>query len=802
MHEQLSQSYPVLPLRDIVVFPHMIVPLFVGREKSVKALEEVMQDDKQIILSSQIDPSMDEPEADGIYKVGVLANVLQLLKLPDGTVKVLVEGRSRVRITEYLDNDVYFEAYAEQLAEVSGDETSVEALVRSVGEEFERYAKIKKNIPEEALSAVAETRTSDKLADLVAGHLGVEVDQKQELLETLSVEQRLEKVYGLMQGEMSVLHVEKKIKTRVKSQMERTQREYYLNEQMKAIQKELGDGDEGQNEIAELEERVAEAKLSKEAREKADAEIKKLKTMSPMSAEATVVRNYLDWMLAIPWGTKSRVKKDLTRAQKVLDDDHYGLEKVKERIVEYLAVQQRSKKLKGPIMCLVGPPGVGKTSLGKSVARATGREFIRISLGGVRDESEIRGHRRTYIGSMPGKIIQALKKAKTTNPLILLDEIDKMGQDFRGDPASAMLEVLDPEQNSTFVDHYLEVEYDLSNVMFLTTANSYNMPGPLLDRMEILPLAGYTEDEKAEIARQHLIPKQVKGHGLRNGEFSITDDALQEIIRTYTREAGVRNLEREIAKLTRKAVTQLVKKEASEVVVTPDALEDLLGVKRFRYGLAEEEDQVGVVTGLAWTSVGGDLLSIEALRLPGKGRMKTTGKLGDVMKESIDAAASYVRSIAPSIGVKPPSFERVDIHVHVPEGATPKDGPSAGVGMVTSIVSVLTGIPVHKDIAMTGEVTLRGNVLPIGGLKEKLLAALRGGVTKVLIPKDNAKDLVEIPDNVKNGLEIVPVGHVSEVLKHALVRVPEPIEWDEVAEEAARAKAALKSTDHTGAIAH
>ncbi|MGJ8584717.1 MAG: endopeptidase La [Marinosulfonomonas sp.] len=802
MHEQLSQSYPVLPLRDIVVFPHMIVPLFVGREKSVKALEEVMQDDKQIILSSQIDPSMDEPDADGIYKVGVLANVLQLLKLPDGTVKVLVEGRSRVRITEYLDNDVYFEAYAEQLAEVSGDETSVEALIRSVGEEFERYAKIKKNIPEEALSAVAETRTSDKLADLVAGHLGVEVDQKQELLETLSVEQRLEKVYGLMQGEMSVLHVEKKIKTRVKSQMERTQREYYLNEQMKAIQKELGDGDEGQNEIAELEERVAEAKLSKEAREKADAEIKKLKTMSPMSAEATVVRNYLDWMLAIPWGTKSRVKKDLTRAQKVLDDDHYGLEKVKERIVEYLAVQQRSKKLKGPIMCLVGPPGVGKTSLGKSVARATGREFIRISLGGVRDESEIRGHRRTYIGSMPGKIIQALKKAKTTNPLILLDEIDKMGQDFRGDPASAMLEVLDPEQNSTFVDHYLEVEYDLSNVMFLTTANSYNMPGPLLDRMEILPLAGYTEDEKAEIARQHLIPKQIKGHGLRKGEFSITDDALQEIIRTYTREAGVRNLEREIAKLTRKAVTQLVKKEATEVVVTSDSLEDLLGVKRFRYGLAEEEDQVGVVTGLAWTSVGGDLLSIEALRLPGKGRMKTTGKLGDVMKESIDAAASYVRSIAPSIGVKPPIFERVDIHVHVPEGATPKDGPSAGVGMVTSIVSVLTGIPVHKDIAMTGEVTLRGNVLPIGGLKEKLLAALRGGVTKVLIPKDNAKDLVEIPDNVKNGLEIVPVAHVSEVLKHALVRVPEPVEWDEVAEEAARAKAALKSTDHAGAVAH
>jgi len=794
MSEQLTHSYPVLPLRDIVVFPHMIVPLFVGREKSVRALEEVMQDDKQILLSSQVDPSADNPDSDGIYETGVLANVLQLLKLPDGTVKVLVEGKARVRILEYLDNEEFFEANAELLAEVPGDLATIEALVRSVGEEFERYAKIKKNIPEEALAAVSDTREPEKLADLVAGHLGVEVDQKQELLETLSVAERLEKVYGLMQGEMSVLQVEKKIKTRVKSQMERTQREYYLNEQMKAIQKELGDGEEGANEVAELEEKIAATKFSKEAREKAEAELKKLKSMSPMSAEATVVRNYLDWMLSIPWGTKSRVKKDLTRAEKVLDDDHYGLEKVKERIVEYLAVQQRSKKLKGPILCLVGPPGVGKTSLGQSVAKATGREFIRISLGGVRDESEIRGHRRTYIGSMPGKIIQAMKKAKTTNPLILLDEIDKMGQDFRGDPASAMLEVLDPEQNATFADHYMEVEYDLSNVMFLTTANSYNMPSPLLDRMEIIPLAGYTEDEKAEIARQHLIAKQVKNHGLKPSEFELTDAALKEIIRTYTREAGVRNLEREIAKLARKAVTKIVRKEVDKVVVTPENLDDFLGVKKFRYGLAEKEDAVGVVTGLAYTSVGGELLSIEALRLPGKGRMKTTGKLGDVMKESIDAASSYVRSIAPKIGVKPPAFDKMDIHVHVPEGATPKDGPSAGLAMVTSIVSVLTGIPVRKDIAMTGEVTLRGNALGIGGLKEKLLAALRGGVKTVLIPEENEKDLRDIPDNVKEGLTIIPVAHVSDVLRLALVREPEPIEWDEAAEEAAALEAAKSET--------
>ena len=801
MQEPLSSSYPVLPLRDIVVFPHMIVPLFVGRDKSVRALEEVMQDDKQILLSSQVDPGEDDPKEDGIYRAGVLANVLQLLKLPDGTVKVLVEGRARVKITDFVANDSFFEASCEYLTETEGDPAEIEALVRNVSAEFERYAKVKKNIPEEAMAAVGDATEPAKLADLVAGHLGIEVDQKQGLLETLSVSERLEKVFGMMQGEMSVLQVEKKIKTRVKTQMERTQREYYLNEQMKAIQKELGDGEEGQNEVEELEAKIAETKLSKEAREKVDAELKKLKKMSPMSAEATVVRNYLDWMLGVPWGVKSRTKKDLHKAQAVLDNDHYGLEKVKERIVEYLAVQQRSAKLKGPIMCLVGPPGVGKTSLGKSVAKATGREFIRISLGGVRDESEIRGHRRTYIGSMPGKIIQALKKAKTTNPLILLDEIDKMGQDFRGDPASAMLEVLDPEQNSTFVDHYLEVEYDLSNVMFLTTANSYNMPGPLLDRMEIISLSGYTEDEKVEIAKQHLLPKVMKNHGLKDKEFSVADDALLAMVRVYTREAGVRNMERELAKVARKAVTLIVKKEAEVIEVNAGNLSDFLGVEKHRFGLAEESDQVGVVTGLAWTSVGGELLNIEALRLPGKGRMKTTGKLGDVMKESIDAASSYVRSIAPEIGVKPTKFDAIDIHVHVPDGATPKDGPSAGLAMVTSIVSVLTGIPVRKDIAMTGEVSLRGNAMPIGGLKEKLLAALRGGITTVLIPQDNAKDLPEIPDNVKEGLTIIPVTHVSEVLEHALVSKPEPIEWDEAAEEAAAA--ALKAQGGgEGARAH
>jgi ATP-dependent Lon protease len=794
MTELSSSSYPVLPLRDIVVFPHMIVPLFVGREKSVRALEAVMKDDKQILLASQIDASEDEPNAEGIYRTGVIANVLQLLKLPDGTVKVLVEGKARVAIDSFVDNESYFEARGAKIVETEKDEAAIKALSHAVAEEFERYAKLNRNIPEEAVAAVSENMAAGKLADTVAGHLGARLEDKQKLLEEPDVGERLETIYGLMQGEMSVLKVEKKIKSRVKTQMERTQREYYLNEQMKAIQRELGGEGEGQDDAAEFEARINATKFSKEAKEKALGELKKLRSMSPMSAEATVVRNYLDWMLSIPWGKKSRIKKDLVLAQKVLDADHYGLEKVKERIVEFLAVQSRSDKLKGPILCLVGPPGVGKTSLGKSVAKATGREFIRISLGGVRDEAEIRGHRRTYIGSMPGKIIQSMKKAKTTNPLILLDEIDKMGQDFRGDPASAMLEVLDPEQNASFSDHYLEVEYDLSNVMFITTSNSYNMPRPLLDRMEIISLSGYTEDEKAGIARMHLVEKQEKGHGLKSGEFELTDDGLRDIIRYYTREAGVRNLEREIAKLCRKAVTEIVKGKATKVVVTAENLEEFLGVRRFNYGLAELTDQVGVVTGLAWTEVGGDLLQIEALKLPGKGRMKTTGKLGDVMKESIDAAASFVRSKAAVLGIKPTLFETVDIHVHVPEGATPKDGPSAGIGMVTSIVSVLTGIPVRRDVAMTGEVTLRGNVLPIGGLKEKLLAALRGGITTVMIPADNVKDLREIPDNVKNGLELIPVGNVMDVLKIALTRMPESIDWDEEAEAAKSAQAAAGSS--------
>ncbi len=802
MTEQSSVTYPVLPLRDIVVFPHMIVPLFVGREKSVRALEEVMNDDKQILLSSQKDASEDEPGVDTINEYGVLANVLQLLKLPDGTVKVLVEGKNRVRIDRFLDNDDYFEAIARLVTETEGDADTLTALTRSVSAEFERYARLNKNVPEDAVTAVAEAEDAAKLADTVAGHLGVSIEEKQKLLEMSDVAERLEKIYALMHAEMSVLKVEKKIKSRVKTQMERTQREYYLNEQMKAIQKELGDGEEGSSEIDELQEKISSVKLSKEAREKAEGELKKLKNMSPMSAEATVVRNYLDWMLALPWGKTKRIKKDLSKAQAVLDQDHYGLEKVKERIVEYLAVQQRSKKLRGPILCLVGPPGVGKTSLGKSVARATGREFIRISLGGVRDESEIRGHRRTYIGSMPGKIIQSMKKAKSSNPLILLDEIDKMGQDFRGDPASAMLEVLDPEQNSTFVDHYLEVEYDLSNVMFLTTANSYNMPGPLLDRMEIISLAGYTEQEKMEIARRHLLDKQIKGHGLKAGEFVLEDDALRDIIRYYTREAGVRNLEREIAKLARKAVTEIVMGKADKVVVGSENLNDYLGVRRFKFGLAEEKDQVGVVTGLAYTQAGGDLLQVEALRLPGKGRMKMTGTLGDVMKESIQAASSFVRSKATTLGIKPPEFEKVDIHVHVPDGATPKDGPSAGAAMVTSIVSVLTDIPVNRNIAMTGEVNLRGNVTPIGGLKEKLLAALRGGIKTVLIPADNEKDLAEIPDVVKEGLEIIPVSDVMEVLKLALVRMPDPIEWDEAAEAAKAAAVANAKTTGEAVRAH
>ena len=803
MTEQIEFTLPVLPLRDIVVFPHMVVPLFVGRDKSVKALEAVMKNDQSILLTSQMDAAESEPSPDTIYRKGVVASVLQLLKLPDGTVKVLVEGKARMEITEFLENDAFFEARARRIEETQDDPETISALSRSVAKEFARYSKMNNNVPEEAQSAIGEITDPAKLADTVAGHLGVKIKEKQALLELTDVGARLEAVFGTMQGEMSVLKVEKRIKSRVKTQMERTQREYYLNEQMKAIQKELGDGNDGENEAGEYEAKIEETKFSKEAKDKALTELKKLQQMAPMSAEATVVRNYLDWMLSIPWGKKSRVKKNLPAAQAVLDKDHFGLEKVKERIVEYLAVQQRTNKMRGPILCLVGPPGVGKTSLGKSVAKATGREFIRISLGGVRDEAEIRGHRRTYIGSMPGKIIQSMKKAKTNNPLILLDEIDKMGQDFRGDPASAMLEVLDPEQNATFMDHYLEVEYDLSNVMFITTSNSYNMPRPLLDRMEVIALAGYTEQEKLEIAKQHLLPKQVKGHGLKKGEFALEDEALREIIRTYTREAGVRNLERELAKLCRKAVTEIIKTGAETVVVKPENLEDMLGVKRFKYGLAEDSDQVGVTTGLAWTEVGGDLLSIEALRLPGKGRMKTTGKLGDVMKESIDAASSFVRSKSPTLGVKPPEFEKIDIHVHVPDGATPKDGPSAGIAMVTSIVSVLTQIPVRRDIAMTGEVSLRGNVLPIGGLKEKLLAALRGGIKKVLIPKDNVKDLRDIPDVVKDGLEIVAVSDVMEVLEHALTEWPEAIEWDEEAEAAAAAALAAAAKDGGSAsVAH
>ena len=789
-------TLPVLPLRDIVVFPHMIVPLFVGREKSVRALEEVMRADKQILLASQTDAGEDNPSEKDIYRTGVVANVLQLLKLPDGTVKVLVEGQRRARISGFISPEPYFEAEAELLEEEIGAPDAVEAMTRTLADEFEKYVKLNKSVPDEALGSIADVDSPSRLADTIAGHLSVKLSEKQSLLETLSVEARLERIYGLIQGEISVLKVEKKIKSRVKTQMEKTQREYYLNEQMKAIQRELGEGDDGRDEIGDYEDRIDAAKLTKEAHDKALAELKKLRNMAPMSAEATVVRNSLDWMLSIPWSKRSRVKKDLANAEKILDDDHFGLEKVKERIIEFLAVQKRSTKLRGPILCLVGPPGVGKTSLGRSIAKSTGREFIRISLGGVRDEAEIRGHRRTYIGSMPGKVIQSMKKAKTVNPLILLDEIDKMGQDFRGDPASAMLEVLDPEQNATFMDHYLEVEYDLSNVLFLTTANSYNMPRPLLDRMEIISISGYTEDEKLEIAKRHLLPKQMKGHGLKDAEYQVEDAAILEIIRRYTREAGVRNLERELAKTCRKAITEIVKDGAKSVHVDVAKIHDHLGVPRFRFGLAEETDQVGVVTGLAWTEVGGDLLQIEALKLPGKGRMKTTGKLGDVMKESIDAAASWVRSKSPSLGVKPPEFEKLDIHVHVPEGATPKDGPSAGVGMVTSIVSVLTDIPVRKDIAMTGEVTLRGNVLAIGGLKEKLLAALRGGIKVVMIPKENVKDLPDIPDNVKQGLEIIPVENVTEVLTHALVRKPEPVEWT-----AADAEAAARGGAETAASA-
>ena len=796
-----SRAYPVLPLRDIVVFPHMIVPLFVGREKSIKALEEVMRSDTFILLATQKNASDDDPATDSIFGIGTLASVLQLLKLPDGTVKVLVEGVARAEVKRYTDREDYFEAEAAVIADSPGDQVEAEALARSVVNEFEGYVKLNKKVSPEVVSVVQQIEDYAKLADTVASHLAVKIPDKQLILEIPVVTERLEKVLGLMESEISVLQVEKRIRTRVKRQMEKTQREYYLNEQMKAIQKELGDED-GKDELAELEEKIKRTKLSKEAREKAQHEIKKLRQMSPMSAEATVVRNYLDWLLSIPWNKKSKIKKDLTLAEQILDADHFGLEKVKERIVEYLAVQQRANKLTGPILCLVGPPGVGKTSLGKSIAKATGREFVRVSLGGVRDEAEIRGHRRTYIGSMPGKIIQSMRKAKTSNPLFLLDEVDKMGADFRGDPSSALLEVLDPEQNHAFNDHYLEVDYDLSNVMFITTANTLNIPPPLMDRMEIIRIAGYTEDEKVEIARKHLIPHAIVKHGLEPKEWSVDDEALLTIIRRYTREAGVRNLEREVSTLIRKAVKELTISKQVSVAVTDKNLPDYLGVQKYRYGEVEDEDQVGVVTGLAWTDVGGELLTIELAMMPGKGKMTVTGNLRDVMKELISAAASYVRMRAVAFGIEPPWFDKRDIHVHVPEGATPKDGPSAGVAMVTAIVSVMTGIPVHRDVAMTGEITLRGRVLPIGGLKEKLLAAHRGGIKTVLIPEENAKDLVEINDSIKSGLDIIPVSRMDEVLTRALTRKPEPIVWEEGTAKPVDVPEPVVEEDSSGLTAH
>ncbi|MEY4844930.1 MAG: hypothetical protein RL312_1211 [Pseudomonadota bacterium] len=773
---------PVLPLRDIVVFPHMIVPLFVGREKSVRALEAVMKDDKQILLVAQKNAGQDDPGADDLFQIGTVSTVLQLLKLPDGTVKVLVEGGRRARIAGFKETAPYFEAFVEKIDEAPVEGRETEALARTVVAQFEQYIKLNKKIAPEVLVSVNQIEDASKLADTIASHLGLKIPEKQELLELPSVSARLEKVFAHMEGEIGVLQVEKRIRSRVKRQMEKTQREYYLNEQLKAIQKELGEGEDGKDEIAEIEAKIKATKFSKEAREKALAEVKKLRSMSPMSAEATVVRNYLDWMLTIPWKKQSRVRRDIVAAEKVLDADHYGLEKVKERIIEYLAVQSRSPKIRGPILCLVGPPGVGKTSLGKSIAKATGRSFVRMSLGGVRDEAEIRGHRRTYIGSMPGKVIQGMKKAKTSNPLFLLDEIDKLGADWRGDPSSALLEVLDPEQNSTFADHYLEVDYDLSDVMFVTTANSLRMPQPLLDRMEIIRIPGYTEDEKVEIAKRHLFSKVSEANGLKDGEWTVSDTAIRDLIRYYTREAGVRNLEREIAGLARKAVKEIVSNKAKKVAITPKNLEKFAGVRKFRYGEAEAEDMVGVVTGLAWTEVGGEILTIESVLLPGKGNVKQTGKLGDVMQESVSAAMSYVRSRSTSFGIKPTLFEKRDLHVHVPEGATPKDGPSAGIAMATSIVSVLTGIPVRRDVAMTGEITLRGRVLPIGGLKEKLLAAMRAGIKTVFIPKENEKDLADIPDSVKKGLEINPVSHVDEVIMRALARKPEAITWEEPVE--------------------
>ena len=772
--------YPVLPLRDIVVFPHMIVPLFVGRDRSVRALDEVMKDNKQILLVTQKDASKDDPTADDIYSVGTVGTALQLLKLPDGTVKVLVEGARRANVLQFTQSDPYFQAHVEDAKDVFGEEDETEALTRTVISQFEQYVKLNKKIPPEVLVSTNQIEEPSKLADTIASHLALKLRDKQTLLELISVPERLEGICTMMEAEIGVLQVEKRIRNRVKRQMEKTQREYYLNEQMKAIQKEFGESEGGRDELGELEDRIRKTKFDKEAREKAISEFKKLRTMSPMSAEATVVRNYLDWLLNIPWGKRSKIKRDIREAARVLNADHYGLEKVKERILEYLAIQQRTKKIRGPILCLVGPPGVGKTSLGASIARATGRNFVRVSLGGIRDEAEIRGHRRTYIGSMPGKIIQSMKKVKTINPLFLLDEVDKLGADFRGDPSSALLEVLDPEQNSTFQDHYLEVDYDLSDVMFVTTANTLRMLQPLMDRMEIIRLPGYTEDEKIEIAIRHLISKQLKANGLKKSEWSISAGALKDLIRYYTREAGVRNLERELASLMRKAAKELLMKSKKRLSISRRNLEKYAGVRRFRYGETELEDLVGVATGLAWTEVGGELLTIEAVVMPGKGNIvKPTGQLGDVMQESVEAARSYIRSRLLDFGIRPAVFEKKDIHVHVPEGATPKDGPSAGVAMGTAIVSALTGIAVRKDVAMTGEITLRGRVLPIGGLKEKLLAALRGGVKTVLIPKDNEKDLVEIPQNIKRGLEIILIGTVDDVLHNALAESLTPIEWSD-----------------------
>ncbi len=795
--------YPVLPLRDIVVFPGMIVPLFVGREKSVKALEEVMRDDKHILIVTQRSAQDDDPMPDDLYDIGTIGSVLQLLKLPDGTVKILVEGLARAHINEFVQTDEYFLAEASEMEEPDYTGIEVVALGRSTVSEFENYVKLNKKISADVVGAVNQIEDQRKLADTIASHLVVKIDEKQELLASASVSERLEQILVLMESEIGVLQVEKRIRGRVKRQMEKTQREYYLNEQMKAIQRELGDGEEGSSEMAELEEKLEGTKLSKEAREKADGEIKKLKQMSPMSAEATVVRNYLDWLTALPWSKRSRIKKNLAKAEEILDKDHYGLKKVKERIIEYLAVQNRTGKLKGPILCLVGPPGVGKTSLGKSIAKATGREFVRMSLGGVRDEAEIRGHRRTYIGSMPGKVIQSMKKVGKSNPLFLLDEIDKMGQDFRGDPSSALLEVLDPEQNNEFNDHYLEVDYDLSDVMFVTTANTLNIPGPLLDRMEIIRLSGYTEEEKCEIARRHLIPQSLKDNGLKGAEFTLPDEQLKLLVQRYTREAGVRNLKREISKLMRKSVKTLMTSKGKSVTIDAEVLEDYLGPPPFRFGEIDEDPQVGVVTGLAWTPVGGELLTIEGVLTPGRGKMTVTGNLKDVMKESISAATAYVRSRAVDFGIEPPLFDKSDIHVHVPEGATPKDGPSAGIGMATTVVSMMTKIPVRNDLAMTGEITLRGRVLPIGGLKEKLLAALRGGIKTVLIPEDNVHDLKDLPDSVKEGLEIIPVSRMGQVIEHALVRQPEPIEWTEEKAAAAAAEAAKRlSTEGGSGLAH